>query len=296
MLERSVGDHRQPGAGDEDAGQRVPRLRAPAGGAASTPIDLNALVQRGARRCTARRRRAGRLHAELGAGLPAIVGDGTQLRQVIHNLVQNALDAVAERPDGRVRVVTEVGAQRSGRSARRAPAAWSTTGPGFSEKVLQARLRALRHDQDARAPASASRWSRRSPTSTARACASPTWARRARRRRRRAGSARGASFAIIFQTRPGGGRASPRTSRGRDVRGALRRSWPPFLSSTTNWAFARCCRRSSPTKVTRSSWPRTRRRRAPAASACAPTSCCSTSGCPMSTASRCSRSGARRRS
>ena len=34
MLERSVDDHRQPGAGDEDAGQRVPRLRAPAGVAA----------------------------------------------------------------------------------------------------------------------------------------------------------------------------------------------------------------------------------------------------------------------
>ena len=56
---------------------------------------------------------------------------------MIHNLVQNALDAVAERPDGRVRVVHRGGAQRAGRSARGAPARASTTGPGFSEKVLK---------------------------------------------------------------------------------------------------------------------------------------------------------------
>ncbi len=30
------------------------------------------------------------------------MGDATQLRQVMHNLVQNALDAVAEQADGRV--------------------------------------------------------------------------------------------------------------------------------------------------------------------------------------------------
>jgi C4-dicarboxylate-specific signal transduction histidine kinase len=35
--------------------------------------------------------------------LPPIRATPPQLRQVIHNLVQNALDAVAERPDGRCR-------------------------------------------------------------------------------------------------------------------------------------------------------------------------------------------------
>ena len=46
----------------------------------------------------------GRLVAHCAAALPPIQGDATQLRQVIHNLVQNALDAVAERPAARVSV------------------------------------------------------------------------------------------------------------------------------------------------------------------------------------------------
>ena len=134
---RALGrDDRQPGAGDEDARQRVPRLRPPAG------VELRAARpqrarRRGARRSTARRRKSGRLRAELAEALPAIVGDGTQLRQVIHNLVQNALDAVAEQADGRVRIVTEAAQERERRSARGAPASCVDNGPGFSEKVLK---------------------------------------------------------------------------------------------------------------------------------------------------------------
>ena len=37
------------------------------------------------------------LRVELGSNLPAIEGDASQLRQVIHNLLQNAQDAVAAR-------------------------------------------------------------------------------------------------------------------------------------------------------------------------------------------------------
>jgi nitrogen fixation/metabolism regulation signal transduction histidine kinase len=79
---------------------------------------------------------SGRLHAELAEALPAIVGDGTQLRQVIHNLVQNALDAVAEQSDGRVRIVTEAARNESG-EVRAVRLVVVDNGPGFSEKVLK---------------------------------------------------------------------------------------------------------------------------------------------------------------
>ena len=78
----------------------------------------------------------GRLHADLAAALPAIVGDSTQLRQVIHNLVQNALDAVADQADGRVRVVTEVARTEQG-EPRVVRLHVIDNGPGFSDKVLK---------------------------------------------------------------------------------------------------------------------------------------------------------------
>jgi nitrogen fixation/metabolism regulation signal transduction histidine kinase len=78
----------------------------------------------------------GRLTAELAADLPHIKGDASQLRQVIHNLVQNALDAVHERPDGHVTVrsslsLTDTGKPRSVRLHI------VDNGPGFAEKVLK---------------------------------------------------------------------------------------------------------------------------------------------------------------
>ncbi|HEX4385897.1 MAG TPA: ATP-binding protein, partial [Myxococcales bacterium] len=61
---------------------------------------------------------------------------GTQLRQVIHNLVQNALDAVAERSDGRVRVCTETARNEQG-EVRAVRLVVVDNGPGFSERVLK---------------------------------------------------------------------------------------------------------------------------------------------------------------
>ena len=99
------------------------------------PLDLNALVAE-VLGLYATAQESGRLHADLGVGVPAIVGDGTQLRQVIHNLVQNALDAVAERADGRVRVTTEVVRNELG-ALRAVRLQVIDNGPGFPDKVLK---------------------------------------------------------------------------------------------------------------------------------------------------------------
>ena len=79
---------------------------------------------------------ANQLHADLAPSLPAIVGDSTQLRQVIHNLVQNALDAVADRPDGRVRVATSVASNEQG-ELQAVRLQVIDNGPGFTDKVLK---------------------------------------------------------------------------------------------------------------------------------------------------------------
>ena len=74
--------------------------------------------------------------AQLATDLPAIMGDATQLRQVIHNLLQNALDAVTDRPDGRVWLRTEF-AHGSDDDARAVRLSVSDNGPGFADKVLR---------------------------------------------------------------------------------------------------------------------------------------------------------------
>ncbi len=78
----------------------------------------------------------GLLLARLDGSLPAILGDSTQLRQVIHNLVQNALDAVADRPDGQVELRTSAArGERGDLHAVRLTVI--DNGPGFAETVLK---------------------------------------------------------------------------------------------------------------------------------------------------------------
>ncbi len=98
-------------------------------------LDINALVTE-VLGLYATAQESGRLVPELGTDLPPIVGDSTQLRQVIHNLVQNALDAVDERPDGHVCVRTEVTRSESG-EMRAVRLQVIDNGPGFPEKVLK---------------------------------------------------------------------------------------------------------------------------------------------------------------
>jgi nitrogen fixation/metabolism regulation signal transduction histidine kinase len=79
---------------------------------------------------------SGRLVARPEPGLPPILGDATQLRQVIHNLVQNALDAIAERADGRVSVQTGAARGEDGQ-LRAVRLTVLDNGPGFAEHVLK---------------------------------------------------------------------------------------------------------------------------------------------------------------
>ncbi|EHK63781.1 ATP-binding protein [Achromobacter arsenitoxydans] len=80
------------------------------------------------------------LDVSLGADLPDIEGDPTQLRQVIHNLLSNARDAIAELGgQGRVSVTTQL--MRSEQPDRAEHQALrftvADTGPGFPPQVMQ---------------------------------------------------------------------------------------------------------------------------------------------------------------
>ncbi|MGL6112579.1 MAG: ATP-binding protein [Rubrivivax sp.] len=99
------------------------------------PLDLNALVGE-VLALYGQAQEQGRLRAELADGLPLILGDATQLRQVVHNLVQNALDAVADKPVGHVRVATSAARGENG-ELRAVRLTVIDNGPGFTESVLQ---------------------------------------------------------------------------------------------------------------------------------------------------------------
>lgn len=82
-----------------------------------------------------------RIEAELETGLPGIEGDPTQLRQVIHNLLANARDAVAsiDSAEAKIRVQTKLTHSRvenEGTDARAVRLMVSDSGPGFEPQVL----------------------------------------------------------------------------------------------------------------------------------------------------------------
>ncbi|GJJ00271.1 PAS domain-containing sensor histidine kinase [Duganella rhizosphaerae] len=105
------------------------------------PLDLNALVEE-ILHLYLRGEGDDIIHPQLAPGLPMVMGDQTQLRQVIHNLLQNSQDAMAERPEGapqaHIDVISEAihyqGADGTTRTAVRL--AISDNGPGFAPKIL----------------------------------------------------------------------------------------------------------------------------------------------------------------
>jgi len=82
------------------------------------------------------------IHANLAPALPMILGDETQLRQVIHNLLQNAQDALQEHPPAnaapRIDVVTEGIIYQSADGGTRIAVRLSISdnGPGFMPRIL----------------------------------------------------------------------------------------------------------------------------------------------------------------
>ena len=99
------------------------------------PLDLNTLVAE-VLALYGEAIEHGRLAAACAKGLPRIFGDATQLRQVIHNLVQNGLDAVIDRTDGQVRISTEPVRNELG-ELRAVRLTVHDNGPGFADKVLK---------------------------------------------------------------------------------------------------------------------------------------------------------------
>jgi nitrogen fixation/metabolism regulation signal transduction histidine kinase len=93
-------------------------------------LDLNGLVRELLQLYEAD---AALLRAELAPDLPLVLADGSQLRQVLHNLVKNSREALAEHPpaaaEPRVTVATR-------REERRALLIVSDNGPGFGAQIL----------------------------------------------------------------------------------------------------------------------------------------------------------------
>ncbi|NMF97807.1 ATP-binding protein [Aromatoleum toluolicum] len=69
------------------------------------------------------------IRAELGRNLPPVAGDASQIRQVIHNLLQNAEDALAGQDGGVVTLTTRLEGDRVALQLR-------DNGPGFPAQLL----------------------------------------------------------------------------------------------------------------------------------------------------------------
>ncbi len=99
------------------------------------PLDLNALIDEVVALYGSDNSAGPPIELQLDAVLPAIEGDGTQLRQLIHNLIANAQDALAGRADrGRIVVRTEMVAIDATHAVR---FAIEDDGPGFAANILR---------------------------------------------------------------------------------------------------------------------------------------------------------------
>ena len=94
-------------------------------------VDVNQLVRDVAELYRANAAGA-RLELDLAPELPKVRADADRLRQVLHNLFNNALEALGERGDGWVRVVT-----RGSADGEAVEVEVSDNGPGIPEEMLE---------------------------------------------------------------------------------------------------------------------------------------------------------------
>jgi nitrogen fixation/metabolism regulation signal transduction histidine kinase len=99
------------------------------------PLDLNALIEEVV---TLYRTAGAPVTLALGPKLPLIEGDPTQLRQVIHNLIGNAQEALAGQADAKIAVRTALAeiAESSG-TVRAVRFTVEDNGPGFAANILR---------------------------------------------------------------------------------------------------------------------------------------------------------------
>jgi nitrogen fixation/metabolism regulation signal transduction histidine kinase len=97
------------------------------------PIDLNALIEEVLRLYPSGEGRAA-VEARLAPALPRVMGDTTQLRQVIHNLVKNAQEATERVEAPRIELVSEPVERADGGLAVRVCV--TDNGGGFPQAVL----------------------------------------------------------------------------------------------------------------------------------------------------------------
>jgi nitrogen fixation/metabolism regulation signal transduction histidine kinase len=93
------------------------------------PLDLNALIDE-----ILRLYADGKINAQLDDSLPLVLGDATLLRQVVHNLVKNALEATEKIADAKVWLSTQSVSLVDGQRAARLSI--SDNGGGFDDALL----------------------------------------------------------------------------------------------------------------------------------------------------------------
>jgi nitrogen fixation/metabolism regulation signal transduction histidine kinase len=99
------------------------------------PLDLNTVIEEVA---TLYRTAGAPIVLSLAPGLPLIEGDATQLRQIIHNLIGNAQEALSGQADARIGVRTALAEiSESTGLVRAVRLAVEDNGPGFAANILR---------------------------------------------------------------------------------------------------------------------------------------------------------------